>query len=204
MLALMSTILWQSMFACPHLSAGTDAQRRVTYDDVAAVVFASPTSFDASLESGDLQWVVTFRCRPAHDRPEYQVSLVKHHDGRVEAFAVELTASSLEVQLQKALESAPGATPEQVAQSIARREWVVQGRTSRPLARAARDFERLSFRVQRPIGMFMDQTTYRLWSRTGSQELYATIGSPSSGESSDPVVKWMQTVSRAIGIRGLR
>jgi hypothetical protein len=68
------------------------------------------------------------------------------------------------------------------------------------VSRLAREFERLPMRVQQPVGMFMDQATYRLWSRTASQEVSAIIGSASSGESSDALVKWIHALSRAVGI----
>ena len=70
----------------------------------------------------------------------------------------------------------------------------------RDVSRLAREFERLPMRVQQPVGMFMDQATYRLWSRTASQEVSAIIGSASSGESSDALVKWIHALSRAVGI----
>ncbi|HEX8618730.1 MAG TPA: hypothetical protein VF911_14190, partial [Thermoanaerobaculia bacterium] len=198
-LALMTVFFGQPAIASdPHVRV-SDAHG-ATAAAIEEVIFRDPASFDPLLESGELQWAVTFRCRPAYDRPEYQVSLVKHHDGRVEAFAIELTASSIATQLQKIRESTPGATPEETVQAISRREWVVGGRTNRDVSRLAREFERLSMRVQRPDGMFVDRTTYRLWSRTASQELSVLIAVSSSGENSDALIQWLQAVSRAVGI----
>ncbi len=172
-----------------------------TTSEVAALVFPQIESYVPLLDEGTVEWVITFLCEPAHGRPEYQVTMVKRLGAPVEATVIQLVASSLRTQVQSISGAMPNQTSEQVAKEVRRRMWTVSAKDNRKLARLLQAFDRLALPLRRPVGMFIDPTQYRLWSRTASQEVSAILGAASSGETSDPVVKWMQNVAGALGIR---
>lgn len=170
------------------------------YEEITAIAFPSATSFDDLLMSGEAQWVVIIRCRPAYDKPEFQISLVRHYDHTVQASIFEVLSSSVLQQIQTIRREKVSATAKEVARLLSTRQRAIDGRHNAALMRLARRFESLAMRVQRPTGMALDSTSYQLWSRTASQEIFAAIGVASSGETNDPVVKWVKALTQAARI----
>jgi len=143
-------------------------------------------------------WEVTVRGRPAYSSPpEYLLTLVKRHSGRVEGSFATLSEPLAE-QLQRQHTASPEADLAEVIRRIdIRRVELPRSGSLPPLRTLASRFEHLELRLALDSSMFLDSRQYELCVVAGSQRLWVSLLGPSSGDSRDPVVAWVERVRRA-------